>query len=62
LSSLKAALYRMRGRYRDLLRAEIAETVSDPEEVDLEIRHLFDALQVKCAGGWQRASSLEQEP
>jgi hypothetical protein len=34
----------MRRRYREILRAEIAETVSDPEEVDDEIRSLRSAL------------------
>ena len=40
----KVALHRMRRRYRDLLRAAIAETVADPAEVDDEIRHLLEAL------------------
>jgi RNA polymerase sigma-70 factor (ECF subfamily) len=34
----------MRRRYRDLLRAEIAETVATPEEVDDEIRFLLATL------------------
>lgn len=42
--ALKVALFRMRARYRELLRAEIAETVADPEEVEDEIRGLFEAL------------------
>ncbi|MBE0541244.1 MAG: hypothetical protein IH623_07655 [Verrucomicrobia bacterium] len=29
------------GRYRDILRSEIADTVAAPEEVEEEIRHLF---------------------
>lgn len=40
----KVALHRMRRRYRDLLRAAIAETVADPSEVDGEIRHLLASL------------------
>jgi RNA polymerase sigma factor (sigma-70 family) len=40
----KVAVHRMRGRYRHILRAEIAETVSDPGEVDDEIRSLRSAL------------------
>jgi RNA polymerase sigma-70 factor (ECF subfamily) len=44
--AVKAAAHRMRARYRDLLRAEVAETVAGPEEVDLEIRHLLEAIQV----------------
>ncbi|HUU93959.1 MAG TPA: hypothetical protein VM238_22420 [Phycisphaerae bacterium] len=39
------AVYRLRREYRRLLRAEIAQTVSSPEEIGDEIRHLFDALE-----------------
>ena len=42
--ALRVAVHRLRRRYRDLLRAEIAETVSSPEEVDDEIRFLFSSL------------------
>jgi hypothetical protein len=34
----------MRHRYGELLRAEIANTVSKPEEVEQELRALFAAL------------------
>jgi DNA-directed RNA polymerase specialized sigma24 family protein len=40
----RQAVHRLRKRYRELLRAEIAETVADPAEVDDEIRSLFAAL------------------
>jgi len=40
----KVAVHRMRRRYRELLRAEIAETVSGPGEVEDEIRSLFNTL------------------
>jgi RNA polymerase sigma-70 factor (ECF subfamily) len=40
----KVATHRMRRRYREILRAEIAETVSNPGEVDDEIRSLRSAL------------------
>ena len=39
--ALKAAAHRLRGRYREILCAEIAHTVSSPEEVEDELRHLF---------------------
>ena len=39
----RVALHRMRRRYRELLRAQVAQTVSSPEEVDDEIRELFEA-------------------
>jgi RNA polymerase sigma-70 factor (ECF subfamily) len=42
--AVKVAVHRMRQRYRELLRAEIAHTVSDAQAVDAEIRHLFAAL------------------
>ena len=40
----KVAAHRLRRRYRDLLRAEIAQTLADPEEVQEEINRLFAAL------------------
>jgi RNA polymerase sigma-70 factor (ECF subfamily) len=40
----RVAVYRMRGRFRDLLRAEIGRTVSAPEEIDEELRFLLSAL------------------
>jgi RNA polymerase sigma-70 factor (ECF subfamily) len=38
-------VYRMRQRYGEILREQIAHTVSSPEEVDDEIRFLFSALE-----------------
>lgn len=43
--SVQMAVHRLRRRYGELLRAEIAHTVSRPEEIDEEIRHLFAALR-----------------
>jgi RNA polymerase sigma factor (sigma-70 family) len=40
----RVAVYRMRGRFRDLLRAEIGRTVSAPEEVDEELGFLMSVL------------------
>lgn len=42
--AVKVAVHRLRQRYRELLRAEIADTVADPREVEDEIRNLFAAL------------------
>jgi RNA polymerase sigma factor (sigma-70 family) len=42
--AVKMAVHRLRQRYRETLRAEIAETVSGPEEVEEELRHLHAAL------------------
>ena len=42
--AVRTAIHRMRTRYRDLVRAEIAETVASPSDVDAEMQHLFAAL------------------
>jgi RNA polymerase sigma factor (sigma-70 family) len=42
--AVQVAVYRLRGRYRQALRARIASTVEDPSGVDDEIRDLFKAL------------------
>jgi len=42
--AVKSAVYRLRRRYREILRDEIAQTVATPQEADEEIRHLFGAL------------------
>jgi RNA polymerase sigma-70 factor (ECF subfamily) len=43
-SAFKVAVHRLRKRYREVLRAEIAETVEDPSQVEDEIRYLLTAL------------------
>ena len=45
MGALRVAVHRMRRRYRELLRAEIAETVSTPSDIDEEIRFLLSALR-----------------
>jgi RNA polymerase sigma factor (sigma-70 family) len=45
--AVKVAVYRLRRRYQELLRAEIAQTVAGPEEVDDELRDLFAAVRAK---------------
>ncbi|MEX0611880.1 MAG: sigma-70 family RNA polymerase sigma factor [Pirellulales bacterium] len=40
----KVALHRLRTRYGEALRAEISGTLSDPSEIDDEIRRLFAAF------------------
>ncbi len=42
--SARASAHRLRRRYRDLLREEIARTVDGPESVEEEIASLFTAL------------------
>jgi RNA polymerase sigma factor (sigma-70 family) len=43
-SAVKSAVYRLRQRYRALVREEIAQTVADPAEVDEEIRYLITVM------------------
>ncbi|MHC1767954.1 MAG: RNA polymerase sigma factor [Verrucomicrobiia bacterium] len=43
-SALKSALFRLRTRYREILREAVAQTVSDPREVDDEIRYLLKVV------------------
>jgi RNA polymerase sigma-70 factor (ECF subfamily) len=42
--ALKVAIHRLRKRYRDLFRQEIADTVADPAEVESELRYLAAVL------------------
>ncbi|MEO8125493.1 MAG: sigma factor [Bryobacteraceae bacterium] len=42
--ALKVAVHRLRKRYRELFRQEIADTVADPAEVESELRFLAGAL------------------
>jgi RNA polymerase sigma-70 factor (ECF subfamily) len=42
--TVKAAVHRLRQRYRQMLRDEIANTIAEPNEVDEELRHLFAIL------------------
>ena len=43
-AEIKRLLYQLRQRYRQLLRAEVAETVEKPDEIDDELRYLVGAL------------------
>jgi len=43
--AVKSAIHRLRQRYRELFRAEIASTVATSAEVDEEIRYLFTVLR-----------------
>ena len=45
--ALKVAIHRLRKRYRELFRQEIADTVADPAAVESELRHLAAALTGK---------------
>lgn len=42
--ALKVAIHRLRRRFRELIRAEVAATLHDPADLDDEMRHLVAAL------------------
>jgi hypothetical protein len=44
VGGVKTLVHRLRKRYTELLREEVAHTVSDPKEVDEEIHALCEAL------------------
>jgi RNA polymerase sigma factor (sigma-70 family) len=44
-TAVKSAVHRLRKRLGQCLRAEVAETVSDPAEVDGEVRHLLEVVR-----------------
>jgi len=43
--AIKVAVHRLRQRYGELIRAEIAQTVASPKEVDEELQYLFAVLR-----------------
>jgi len=45
--AVKVAVHRLRQRYRELVRQEVAETVNHPSEIDEEMRHLVGVLREK---------------
>jgi RNA polymerase sigma-70 factor (ECF subfamily) len=45
VGAVKVTAHRLRGRYGQLLRREVANTLSDPKDADQEIRHLIASLK-----------------
>lgn len=43
-ASVPVFVHRLRQRYRELVREEVAQTVSSPVELEEEMRHLFEVL------------------
>ena len=43
-TAVKVAVHRLRTRFRELIRAEVAATVSDPKEAADELRHLIEIV------------------
>jgi RNA polymerase sigma-70 factor (ECF subfamily) len=44
VDTIAVKVHRLRQRYGELIRAEIAQTVASPADVEDELRHLFDAV------------------
>ena len=44
IATLRTWLWRLRQRYREALRNEVASTVSDPADVDQELHYLYQIL------------------
>jgi DNA-directed RNA polymerase specialized sigma24 family protein len=42
--ALKVAIHRLRKRFREVIRREVAQTLHDPGELDAEMQHLIAAL------------------
>jgi DNA-directed RNA polymerase specialized sigma24 family protein len=43
-ASVAVLVHRMRQRYRQLVRAQVAQTITSPAELEEEMRHLFEVL------------------
>jgi RNA polymerase sigma-70 factor (ECF subfamily) len=43
-TAVKVTVHRLRQRYREMLREEIAHTVTRPDEIDEEMRYLFEVV------------------
>lgn len=43
-TAVKVAIHRLRQRFRELIRTEVAATLHDPTELEAELRHLVEAL------------------
>lgn len=44
-SALRSVVHKLRRRYQELVRAEVAETVANPSEVEDELRHLLSVFE-----------------
>jgi RNA polymerase sigma-70 factor (ECF subfamily) len=44
VTAVKSAAFRLRKRYRELIRTEVAETVNSVDEIDEELRHMLRVL------------------
>jgi RNA polymerase sigma-70 factor (ECF subfamily) len=49
--AVRTAVHRLRKRFGQCLRAEIAEIVADPADVDDEVRHLLEVVKPQAGSG-----------
>ena len=49
VATLRTWLWRLRQRYREALRREVASTVSDPDDVDQELHYLYEILTASAS-------------
>jgi hypothetical protein len=61
VGTVKTFIYRLRKRYLAVVREEVARTVSDPAEIQAEIRALCDAL-IAAEGRQKTLRNSESEP
>ena len=47
-AAVKVAIHRMRRRFREIIKKEIADTLNDPTHVEEELQHLISALVEGC--------------
>ena len=44
-AAVKVAVHRLRTKFRDVVREEIAQTVASPADIEDELRHLWSAVR-----------------
>ncbi|MCX6951064.1 MAG: sigma-70 family RNA polymerase sigma factor, partial [Verrucomicrobia bacterium] len=49
-ATVAVTVHRLAKRYRELIRAVVAETVADPAELDAELRHLLQSVSDGTSG------------
>jgi hypothetical protein len=44
LSAVKSAIFRLRRRYHELVRDEVGRTVTEPSEIEVELRYMIEVF------------------
>jgi len=44
LSAVKSAIFRLRHRYHELVRDEVGRTVTEPSEIEEELRYMLEVF------------------